>query len=116
MGCPETKTRPPVAWWNEDCEREEKIVRAEYRKHRRDLTNINKLRTFQRSRAIKQRTFRKARKDSWNKFVNSLNSRTPTKKVGEKFRKVTGNYKPRRIPPKEKRGSIISTPNEIAEI
>ena len=30
----ETKRRPPVAWWNEDCEREEKIVRAEYRKHR----------------------------------------------------------------------------------
>ena len=72
----ETKRRPPVAWWNEDCEREEKIVRAEYRKHRRDPTNINKLRSFQRRRAIKQRTFRKARKDTWNKFVNSLNSRT----------------------------------------
>ena len=78
-------------------------------------TNINKLRSFQRRRAIKQRTFRKARKDTWNKFVNSLNSRTPTKKVWEKFRKVNGNYKPRRIPPIEKGGSIISTPTEIAE-
>ena len=29
----ETKKKPPVAWQNEDCEREEKIVRAEYRKH-----------------------------------------------------------------------------------
>ena len=30
---PETRGRPPVAWWYEECEREEKIVRAEYRKH-----------------------------------------------------------------------------------
>ena len=57
----------------------------------------------------------KARKDTWNKFINSLNSRTPTKKAWEKFRKVNGNYKPRRIPPIEKGGSIISTPNEIAD-
>ena len=27
----ETKTRPTVAWWKEECEREERIVRAEYR-------------------------------------------------------------------------------------
>ena len=50
-------------------------------------------------RAIKQRVFKKARKDTWNKFVNSLNSRTPTKKVCEKFRKVNGNYKPRIVSP-----------------
>ena len=39
----ETKKRPPVAWWNEECEREERIVKAEYRKHRRDPTNTTKL-------------------------------------------------------------------------
>ena len=27
------KKRSPVAWWNEECEREEKIVRAQYKKH-----------------------------------------------------------------------------------
>ena len=37
------------------------------------------------------RVFREARKDTWNKFVNSLNSRTLTKKVCKKFRKVYGN-------------------------
>ena len=30
----ETKRTPTVAWWNEKCEREKRIVRAEYRKHR----------------------------------------------------------------------------------
>ena len=29
----ETKRRATVAWWNEECEREERIVRADYRKH-----------------------------------------------------------------------------------
>ena len=72
----ETNRRPTVAWWNKKCIREERIVRAEYRKHRRDSTNRTKLRTFECRRAIKQRVFRK---DTWNKFVNSLNSRTPTK-------------------------------------
>ena len=87
----------------------------EYRTHRRDPTNINKLRSFQCRRAIKQRVFRKTRKDTWSKFVNSLNSRTPTKKVWEKFRKVDGNFKPRRIPTIEKGGNTISTSDEIAE-
>ena len=30
----ETKRRPTVAWLNEECERKERIVRAECRKHR----------------------------------------------------------------------------------
>ena len=48
------KKRPPVAWWNKEFEREERIMRAEYRK----------LRSFQLKRAITQRLFRKARKNT----------------------------------------------------
>ena len=40
---PETKKRTPVAWWNEECERDERIVRAEHRKHHRDPTNTTKI-------------------------------------------------------------------------
>ena len=62
-------------------------MRTEYRKHGRDTTNRTKLRKFKRKRAIKplNREFSgKPKKDTWNKFVNSLNSRTPTKKcMGE---------------------------------
>ena len=32
---------------NDECEMEERIVRAEYRKRHRDLTNKTKLRSFQ---------------------------------------------------------------------
>ena len=78
---PEKKKRPPVAYWNEECEREERLVRAEYREHHRDPTNTTKLWLFKRRRAIKQRVFMKARKNTRNKFVNSLNSRIPNKKV-----------------------------------
>ena len=45
-------------------------MRVKYRKHCRDPTNAFKLIPFQRRRAIKQRIFRKARKDTWNKFMN----------------------------------------------
>ena len=87
-------------------------MRAEYRKH---PTNRSKLRTFQHKRAIKQRVFRKARKDTWSKLVNSLNSRTPTKKVWEQFRKVNRNYNPRIFPPLDRGGNIIISPDKIAD-
>ena len=41
---PQMKKRPTVAWWNEECEREEKIIIADYRKHHRDPINTTKLR------------------------------------------------------------------------
>ena len=93
------KKRPPVAWWNKECRRKGKILRAEYIKHRRDLTNKNKLRILQHKRVIK---FRKARKETWQNFVKSINARTPTKKTWYKFKKVNGIYKPRIVLPGRK--------------
>ena len=43
-----------VTWWNEKCDREEKIVRAEYRYYRLKPRNKNKLRSFQCRKTIKQ--------------------------------------------------------------
>ena len=57
------KTRPPVVWWNEEYEREERIVRAEYRIYHRDPSNKTKLESFQRRRAIRQ-GFQETRKDT----------------------------------------------------
>ena len=56
---PEMKKRPSVAWWNKECEREERIVRSEYKKHRTDPINTTNLKSFQQRRAIKHRVFRK---------------------------------------------------------
>ena len=50
-----------------------------------------------------------------NKFVNSLNARTPTKKVWEKFRKLNKNYIPRIVPPLDRGGNIISSSDKIAD-
>ena len=58
---------------------------AERKKLLKDLNNKNKIRSFQRRRAIKQKEFRRARKVSWHKYINSLNARTPTRKVWERF-------------------------------
>ena len=86
-------------------------MRAEYRKSPRDPTNRSKLKTFQSKRAIKLRVFRKVRKDTWNKFANSLNSGTPTKKIWVKFRKINENYKPIIVPPLDSGGNIITSPD-----
>ena len=72
-------------------------MRAEFRKHWRGPIKT-KLRSFQYKRAIKQRFFRKSRKETWQNFINSLNIRTPTKKVCDKLKKFNGKdvkrYKP----------------------
>ena len=47
--------------------------------------------------------------------MNSLNSRTPTKKVCDKIRKVNRNYKPRTKPALERGGNIIISLDEIAD-
>ena len=103
-----SERRPPVTWWNKECEREERIVRVEYRNHQRDPTNRTKLISFQHRRAIKLRVFIIVKK-----FVNSLNSRTPTKKLWDKFKKLNGNYKPRIIQRLKRGGNTITSPNEI---
>ena len=53
--------RPTVLWWNKECQKQERITRAEYKKLRKDPNNKNKIRSFQRRRAIKQREFRRAK-------------------------------------------------------
>ena len=47
--------------------------------------------------------------------MNSLNSRTPTKKLLDKFRKVNGYDKSRTIPPLQRAGDIITSPEEIVD-
>ena len=47
--------------------------------------------------------------------MNSLNSKTPTKKVWNKFRKVNGNYKPIIIPPLERGRNTLASPDEITD-
>ena len=47
--------------------------------------------------------------------MNSLNFRTPTKKVWDKFRKVNGIYKPIIILLLERGRNIITSPNKIAD-
>ena len=58
--------------------------------------------------------YKATRKDAWNKFVISLNSRTQINKVWDNFRKVNGHYNPRTIPSWERRGNMITSPDNIA--
>ena len=110
----DAKRRPPVVWWNKECEREERIVRAEYENiNETQQTELNQ--DHYKVGEPLNRVFRKVRKNTWNKFINSLNFRTPTKEVWDKFKKVIKNYKPRIISPLESEGNIITSPEEIAD-
>ena len=55
--------------WSKEGKKKEIIVRADYRKDRQGPTNKTNLKSFQHKRAIKQRVFCKASKETWSYFM-----------------------------------------------
>ena len=106
--------RPPMPWWNAECERvKRERIRAE-RAVRRNHTVFNNIR-YKRAKVLCRRTFNEAKKRNWEKFVNSINSRTTMKAVWSKIKKISGKFKASPPPVLEENGRIISCSNQVAE-
>ena len=107
--------RPPVPWWNKDCTREKRNTRSAFRRMKNNPTTENII-TYKRRNSIKQRIYRNARRDSWKEYISKLTSRTPTKTVWEKIRKINGKYYPKPLPAIHNNGHLIKDPIEVANL
>src|SRR5262249_18708683 len=90
---PQSSSRLPIRpkiWWNEDCKRAKRLQRTAWNRFRRYPTSQNQ-RAFQHARAAARRVRRKAERESWRKYVTSINSSTPTKVVWNQIKKMRGN-------------------------
>ena len=108
--------RRPVPWWNDACRvafrarlRAERALRRRY--------SLMNLITFQRLRAICRVIFRRAKRESWQAFLSSINSRTSLHKIWKRVRKISGKFSPSpslllRTPD----GSFISDPFAVATV
>ena len=71
-------------FWNEECSKVYKDKNRAFNKYKKDRGNIDLWIEYKKCKAIFKHTLLKAKKQSWEVFVSSINSQTPTSKVWKK--------------------------------
>ena len=91
---PKTSTNPKKSnpWYNDDCKEAIKQRKQTLSRFCKFPTNEN-LNTYRNSRAKARRTIKSAKRKSWRTYVSKLNYKTPTKKVWDMVRKISGKTK-----------------------
>ena len=110
----ETK-RPCVPWWTEECKNVRRAVRSTYKTMKRN-PNPTTIRIYRRRLALKVRTYRRAKVNSWKQYVSELNQRTPISQVWEKIRKINGKYIPKPRPNLRIGQDLKTSPEEVANV
>lgn len=115
---PQTKGKcrtKAVPWWNKELQLATKAKKEALRIYQR--TKLVEDRTnFKRARAHVRYLIRKSQRESWQKYVSSINEKTPINKVWEKVNKIAGKYSNRHTPILKNNQETISDPIEIANM
>ena len=105
--------RPAVPWWDKTCSNLRKITRKCYRRYRVNRSATTKS-IYQRAMAKQRKYFKKVKKESWLFYINGINSKTPSRLIWKKIRKLSGKFTPSPTPCLKINGDIITNPNEVA--
>lgn len=81
--------RKPIPWWNEDCQSARKKQNAAWRLFRNSPTTENYI-NFKRIKSQSRRVRRIAKSESWEKYIEGINSYTDQNKVWNRIRKLQG--------------------------
>ena len=84
---PKRKTKP---WFDEDCQAAKKERNKANRLANKHPSAANSMRARLIQARIKK-LFKQQKRDSWKNYVSSVNVNTPSKKVWDMKRKITGN-------------------------
>ena len=93
---PQVKTKFSKPWWTTECARAI-ARRRRARKAMERRPTIQNIIEYKRYAAKAKRCIKKAKKETWRKFCNSITPETPTKEVWNMIRKMNGNSIPRNI-------------------
>ena len=99
ISIPKTKgkpRRPPVPWWDKKCGVLRKISRKCYRRFKSSRSATAKT-IYQRALAKQRKYFRKVKKDSWLFYINGINSKTPSRLIWKKIRKLREKFVPTQL-------------------
>ncbi|XP_042913816.2 uncharacterized protein [Parasteatoda tepidariorum] len=70
----------PKPWWNEECRQTHKAQRRVWRIFRRHPT-VENLILFKKSRAFARKTGRQSQRESWIKYISTINNNTKAKEI-----------------------------------
>ena len=108
---PKRKAKP---WFDEDCQ----AAKKERNKANRWANKHPSAANVMRARLVQARTkklFKQKKRDSWKKYVSSVNVNTPSKQVWDMIRKITGkNGESPMHHLKDDNGTLITDSVEIA--
>ena len=113
---PKTKgkpRRPAVPWWNKTCNILRKVTRKCYRRYKTNASSQSKL-IYKRALAKQRRYYKKAKKESWLCYINGINSKTPSREVWRKIRKLSGKFVPSPLPTLKINDTLLTEPTEVA--
>ena len=101
--------RRPVPWWSDTIKELHRATRRLLTRLRRHRTDENLI-AYKKSRALLRRTIKEAKRQSWSKFVSSINSKTPVTIVWKKVRKISGKFVPNPPPALNVNGVLTTDP------
>lgn len=108
---------PPlsVPWWNKDCQTVIKNKNKSFLKYKQIPTVENWI-AYKKNKALARRTIKKEKKESWIRFTNSINYKTPVKIVWERVKKIKGCWEEKQnIKYIETNQQIITDKQQMAE-
>ena len=118
IAIPQTSSRvrsKTVPWWNEDCELTRRRKKQALRQYQRTRTGADLI-ALKRARAVARRTQRLARRESWTRYISTVNKDTPINKIYNKIKKIQGRYSFGVTPYLDHNGQKVLHSGEVADI
>ncbi|MEO1419229.1 MAG: reverse transcriptase family protein [Bacteroidota bacterium] len=106
--------RPAVPWWDKTCAVLRKVTRKCYRRYKNSGSNTTRT-IYKRNMAKQRRYFRKRKRDSWIYYINGISSKTPSRNVWRKIKKLSGKYVPPPSPALKINDNLVTDPSEVAD-
>ena len=90
------------------------MTRTCFRRYLRSLCEANRI-AYARACAKQKRTFKKAKRLSWRKYISDISAKTPSSDVWKKIRKLQGKFVPTSMPVLKVNERYVSDPKCVAE-
>lgn len=103
-----------VPWWTPECTEAINQRKFALRKYQRSRLVTDKI-SYCRARAYAKQTLASAKRESWRKYVHSLNHTTPMAKVWQRIQKIQGKYTNIRTPCLIKNNATITDHAQVAK-
>lgn len=104
-----------VPWWSKECHEAIRESKQAFNKLKRHNT-VENLLIFKELRARARYVIRRSKKQSWTKYVSTINSSTPISQVWKKVKAIKGLQTSCNIPYINHNDSIVTSSLEIAEL